>query len=197
MRKWDDIWGDFKRNFLIKVVIEVVARSQEKTLKNILKKIALEKNSTIIDVGCRTGSTLSFFRNLGFKNSIGIDISPNAIKLCNKLFNFKEGKDVFLQDVRDIDSKFKLVFSDGLLEHYQDALPIVEGINRISNGLILLFQPNQDNFFAPIKYKLGSNFWEREFHYTKEDYLRMFKPLTLVDSGRFCFNQFMWLLFKH
>lgn len=123
MRKsWDEIWKNFKG---LSLLGRILKRKQKKTLNKILKKIKLPKNAKIIDIGCGSGFTLAFFRELGYKNSIGIDLSRNSLALCNKFFGFKNGKDVFLMDARNInfsDNSFDLVFFDGLLENFEDFL---------------------------------------------------------------------------
>jgi len=200
-KTWDEIWRDFKGlNFFGKRV----NREFKNTIKKICKKIGLSLDAKIIDVGCGTGATLSFFRDLGYTNSIGIDVSKNALNLCNSLFNFIKDKDVFLMNASKTNfnsNTFDLVFSAGLLEHFQNSLPIVNEMCRISKKWILLFQPNSAglfkkiiNFFAKFK----SMTWEREYYYIKEDYIELFQKFnfSLNKFGFINFREFIWLLFK-
>lgn len=200
-KTWDEIWKDFKG---LNWFGRRLKKEQRKILEKILDKIKLAKESRIVDVGCGSGFTLAFFRELGYKNSIGIDSSKKSLEVCDKLFNFKNGKDVFLMDTRKLrfhNNSFDLVFSDGLLEHFKDISSIAKDFCRITNSWILLFQPNQASLFGKIK-KLAENFfqvsWEKEYFYTKEDYVKVFSRygLKLVDSGGINFNEQMWLLLR-
>ena len=92
MKTWDDIWVAYEPNFLARRV----KRAQARTLAKIVNRIGLPKDSKIIDIGCGSGSILAMFRHLGYFNSIGIDISPNALELCSHLLGFEEGKDTFV-----------------------------------------------------------------------------------------------------
>ncbi len=201
MKTWDDIWVGYEPNFLARRV----KRAQAKTLARILGPIELPKDSKIIDVGCGSGFTLSVFRNLGYLNSIGINISPHGLELCSQLFDFKKGKDVLLMDATNIefpDNSFDLVFSDGLLEHFEEPpLDIVRESCRISRKWILLFQPDQTSLFGRVKWlwqKIGKASWEKDYPYSKSDYINMLTKFggSLVGSGSFNLHEFMWLLFS-
>src|SRR3989344_6954914 len=44
----------------------------------------LKKDAKILDAGCGTGGTIKFLSNEGFRNVIGVDNSPLALKLAKK-----------------------------------------------------------------------------------------------------------------
>jgi ubiquinone/menaquinone biosynthesis C-methylase UbiE len=200
-RGWNEIWKDFKGlNWLGRRL----KSEEEKVLKKVLEEIKLPKKAKIIDIGCGSGFTLSFFRRLGYNNSIGIDSSKNSLIIANKLFNFKNGRDVFLMDAKSIkfpDNSFDLVFSEGLLEHFKNFTIVVKEFCRVSKTWILLFQPNQVSVYGRLK-RFLENFmkvsWEKEYPYRKIDYVKAFSEFgfKLVDSGGINFNELMWLLFK-
>jgi ubiquinone/menaquinone biosynthesis C-methylase UbiE len=200
-KTWNEIWKDFKG---LNWFGRRLKKEQRKALKKILYKIELPKDAKIIDIGCGAGFILAFFREFGYKNSVGIDNSKNSLKICEKFFNFKEGKDIFLMNARNIkfsNNSFDLVFSDGLLEHFEDFSDIAKEFCRISKSWILLFQPNQTSLFGKLK-RFTENFmkvsWEKEYLYKKEDYVKTFSKFgfKLVDSGGINFNEQMWLLYK-
>ncbi|MCK4387779.1 MAG: methyltransferase domain-containing protein [Dehalococcoidia bacterium] len=203
MKTWDDIWEGYKPNLLLRRVYRLQAE-KAKTLAKIVNKIELPRDSKIIDIGCGSGSTLAMFRNLGYFKLTGIDISHHSMQLCSRSFGFDEGKDTFLMDARNVefsDNSFDLVFSDGLLEHFEEPpLNIVSAFCRISKKWILLFQPNQTSLFGRVKWlwqKTGRAPWEKEYFYSKETYVNMFARFgfTLVDSGNLNLQELMWLLF--
>ncbi len=203
MKTWDNIWRDYKGlNFLGRRL----ERAWVKTLAKILHQIEAAKDAKIIDVGCGRGSTLQMFRKLGYFNSVGIDISENALMRCTRLFTFKEGKDVFLMDARSVDfpdASFNLVFSDGMLEHFETPpLDIVSEFCRISNKYVLLLQPNQTSLFGRTKWlwqELGRASWQKEYRYSEQDYVTMLQKFgaKLLDSGNINFKEHMWLLFEN
>jgi SAM-dependent methyltransferase len=200
VKSWDDIWKYYKSNFLGRRL----KQAQAKTLARIVDMIGLPKDCKIIDVGCGSGSTLVMFRNLGYFDSIGIDSSPHSLEICCKSFAFEEGKDTYLMDARNIgfpDSSFDLLFSDGMLEHVEDALRLVSELCRLSRHYILLFQPNQSSLFGRIKwlwYKTGRASWEKEYSYCKKDYVHMLAEFgfDLIASGSINLQEEMWLLFS-
>ena len=200
MKTWNDIWVGYKPNFLARRL----ERAQAKTLTKIVNKVELPKDSKIIDIGCGSGSTLAMFRNLGYSNSIGIDVSQNALETCDRLFGFEQGKDTFLMDARSLefpDNSFDLVFSGGMLEHFEEPpLDMVAEFCRVSKKWVLLVQPNPTSLFGRVRWlwqEIGRASWEKEFHYSKQDYLTMLVKfgLSLVDSGSINLQENMWLLF--
>lgn len=200
MEVWDDIWGRFEG---ISLFGRRLKREQAKALAKILNEIKLPEDSKIIDVGCGTGATLVMLRNLGYFNSIGIDTSQNALETSARLFGFEKGKDTLSMDARNIkflDNSFDLVFSDGLLEHFENPpLDIVGELCRISKKWILLFQPNQTSLFGRVKWlyqKLGKASWAKEYPYSKRDYVAMFAKFrfSLAGFGSINLHEVMWLL---
>ena len=116
MKTWDEEWKHFKkRNFFGKRLLNCL----KKINKDILNQTDLPKESKILDLGCGVGETLLGFRESMFKNSIGIDNSMNALKVCEKR-GLKIDKDVFFMDGLNtifIDNEFDFVYSDDVLEH--------------------------------------------------------------------------------
>jgi len=195
-KNWDEIWKNFKG---LNWFGRRLKNKERKVLKKILEEIKLLKSAKIID-GCGTGFTLAFLREFGYSNSIEIDLSKNSLAICNELFNFKSGKDVFLIDAKHInfpDNSFDFVFSDGLLEHFEDFTTIAKEFSRVSKSWILLFQPDPTSLFGRLK-RFAENFihfsWEKENFYRKEEYVKVFS--RSVNSEGINFNKQMWLLLK-
>jgi len=201
-KTWNEIWKGYKGP---RLPFDRLKQNQTRTCQRIVNQIKLAKDSKIIDVGCGSGSTLVMFRQLGYSNSIGIDNSQAALDACQRLFNLEPEKDVFLMDIRNIefpDNSFDLVFSDGLLEHFEEPPlnNIVSELCRISNKWILLFQPNQTSLFGKVCWlwqKTGRAPWEKEYPYLKQDYTNMLTKFgfRLADFSVFHLRGFMSLVF--
>lgn len=65
-------------------------QSTRKLMIDSLKKY-LTNDAKILDAGCGTGGTIIYLQKAGFKNIVGVDISPEALKYCKmrKLANLK------------------------------------------------------------------------------------------------------------
>ncbi len=151
---WDSEWMTFKGlNFFGRLLYNDI----EKTLNSFLKQNNLNKNITVLDFGCGKGTTLNIFRKLGYRNSIGTDTSKFALELCNKLYGFKLGKDVFLSNDKHVNQKFDLVIADGLMELYKNIANISKEISKKTRKYIVLIEPNRFSFMHNLKRLLGRN----------------------------------------
>ncbi len=193
---WNSEWEHFTGlNFFGKKFAE----GQKKAVKNFLEKENILKNAKILDFGCGSGRTLKMFRSFGYENSIGVDVSPNAMILCEKN-GLIIGKDVFL--VKEGGTGFKkknfdLVFADGVLEHFEDFSPIVEEMCMLSKKYVLITQPNHFSLYGKIlrKTKHKPVF---EYTYRISDFEKAFakNEFKLVRISRFNFREHWTLFFK-
>jgi 2-polyprenyl-3-methyl-5-hydroxy-6-metoxy-1,4-benzoquinol methylase len=134
------------------------------------------KSISILEIGCSTGYVTAYLQMLGFKNSLGIDISKSAIEFASLTFgNFYAQKEK--------NKKYDVIFHTGLigcvdnpiefLEYYLSLLnndgvmifnaPDVESVQEINENwvstpppdLIYLFKKSVfSRFFSP-KYKVS------------------------------------------
>jgi len=146
--EWDAEWKEAENIEATASPIGIWLRSQRIIhIKDIMKN--MDKSLSVIDMGCGAGTTLKVIRGLGFKNSIGIDFSKEAIKRCEKL-GFVKDKDVFNMDAGDTgypDRHFGIGFEEGLWEHFEYPEPLVREAARISDEYMLIIQPNH---FSPL-----------------------------------------------
>ena len=200
-KTWDEIWQGYRGP---RLPFDRLKQNQTRTCQRLVNQIGLPPDSKVIDVACGSGSTVKMFRNLGYSNSIGIDTSPAALEVCQRLFSLEPGKDVLLMEAGNIkfpDNYFDLVFSDGLLEHFENPpLDIVGEFCRVSKKWVLLFQPNQTSLFGRVCWlwqKMGRATWEKEYPYSKLDYINMLAKFgfSLADYSVFNLHGFMSLLF--
>jgi len=201
VENWDKAWNKYTEpNILGKILY----KSRISALRKVL---TIPKESTIIDVGCGCGDTLSIIRRLGYQNSIGIDAAGSSMKMSKQKHGFDVDVDVYFRDAMQTgypDKHFDMVFSQGMLEHYQETLElgkILDEMCRITKKWILLLQPDQDSTFGLIKgwwERIGRSSWAREYYYSRHyyEYSLKIRGFNLIKSGSINFNEEMYLLFE-
>jgi ubiquinone/menaquinone biosynthesis C-methylase UbiE len=143
------------------------ARFLERSTIKILKEIRIKKNAKIIDMGVGQGRTLLNFVKNGYKNSIGIDFSEASIQLCRQKNLNVELMNAVKTDFED--NEFDLVFSDGLIEHFSDFVPLAKEMARISKKYILLSQPKNNPILNKIRFH-GRNPIPKDYNYSVDDF---------------------------
>jgi len=196
-KKFDDRWCGFeKHNPVSRIVFYAMDRQ-------VLKVLLTISRGSILDIGCGIGRSLTKFRRLGF-SVVGIDNSPSSIEACSKK-GLKPGKDVFKMDASAIgfrDSSFDVVFSEGLLEHFENYDPFVREMVRVSGKYILLIQPNYHSLAGKtinLATRIIKKENPKEIPYRMEDYVESFKKYgcELVLQRSAFFDAFRVFLFKN
>lgn len=93
-------------------------------LKSYIKNMGLNTASLIFDGGTSTGTNLRLLQEMGFKHYVGLDLSPEAIRLCaqKKLGSLTQGD---LTKIPYCDNSFDFILATDVFEHIkndQDAL---------------------------------------------------------------------------
>lgn len=194
---WNNEWKDFRKpNFFG----QRLHKEQKNIIRKILREIKIKRSVRILDMGCGSGRTLKWFREFGFKNSIGIDSSKNSIELCKRR-GFRINKDVFLMDgtkTKFNGKSFDLVFADGLLEHFKDFSPFVKEMCRLSKKYVLITQPNHFSFYGRILTLLNRHCNVHEYSYKMRDFINAFRKFgfEFVKKKDYNFNEQFALLFQ-
>lgn len=128
------------------------------TQKYVKKVLALleKQDLEVLDLGCGVG-TIDFYLAQKGHTVTGIDISPDAINICNavkKQFDFKNTQ--FVQgDVQKtvFKKKFDLIICSEVIEHVEDDAGLLHTISGLlkNEGILLLTTPSLN---APL-YRLG------------------------------------------
>jgi hypothetical protein len=102
-------------------------------ISNLLKSFNLINNdSKILDYGCAVGFLIEGFRELGYTNITGYDISEWAVQEC-KLKNIN-----MLSDI--VDDKYELICCLDVLEHMND-LEIKNTFSKLDGNMLLVRIP--------------------------------------------------------
>lgn len=121
--------------------IQLAFRNHWLTFQGLLSKKSGGKRR-VLEVGCGRGSLSAYFSDAGWDCTL-LDISSTAIDLAKNAFAENNLKARF--DVGDClnlpyeDGSFDLVFSIGLLEHFQDVSSVIEEQKRIlaDSGMLI------------------------------------------------------------
>jgi 2-polyprenyl-3-methyl-5-hydroxy-6-metoxy-1,4-benzoquinol methylase len=112
-----------------------------------LIKVKFEnKNLKIIDIGCATGSILSYLRNeLDYSNLEGIDLNKKAVEFARETRNLN----VNYADITKIAKSnllYDLVISTENIEHVNDVKLFIKNISAILkiNGHLIISTPHND-----------------------------------------------------
>jgi len=118
-----------------------LGQAQEDKLDLVCRKLDLQKNQQILDIGCGWGSFVKFAAENYGVSAVGITISKEQVELARE--NCKGLPiEIRLQDYREINDKFDHIVSLGMFEHvgpknYATYMKVVERCLK-DNGLFLL-----------------------------------------------------------
>lgn len=141
-----------------------------------IKNLAREKNlKTILDVGCGTGRLVKFLNRAGCQ-TLGCDISPEAVSLARKI---NGTKNIYLSPAQNLSFKndsFDLITAISVIEHMsaKNLSLFLADAKRVlkSNGYIFLITPN---YASPLRFILGKS-W---FAYQDPTHINFYSPDSL------------------
>ena len=188
--QWEQWWN--KKNNLTWVGKQML-KVKQKCLKEILQSI---KPSRAIDVGCGQGHMLSVFKEMGI-DVIGIDISETSVKICRN-----KGLPAIHKKLEEINDKYDLVFSDGMLEHFLNFEPYAQHHARISNQYVLIIQTDHESFLGKTSIYFAELLRDYknllEYNYRIKDFVSVFEKygFKLIQEKRVFGGVFKLLLFQ-
>lgn len=190
--QWENYWGRDKRHNLTWIG-KLMLQSKQKALKEVLQEI---KPTTAIDVGCGLGFTLSVFKELGI-NTIGIDTSKTAIKVCQD-----KGLKAIQKNLEEVTDRYDFVFSDGILEHFLNFEPYARHLMKISDNYVLIIQTDHGSFLGKTAIYFGELLKGSknvlEYNYRIKDFVSVFEKhgFKLISEKGFFLGIFKSLLFE-
>lgn len=105
------------------------SRGQEIWAKELIEKIDLQGNESILDIGCGDGKITDLLAQMTSGETVGIDFSDNMIAFAKEQF----GKPVFMQmDAQALafENRFDVVFSNAALHWVSDHKSVLSGIYK-------------------------------------------------------------------
>ena len=140
---WQGTFGDLyiDRNFDDFDLIYQKVFGISRTELNARFLSGMDREISILEVGCNIGKQLQILKKAGFDNLSGIEINKKALSILKKTkaFNIVEGS---VLDIPFNDRSFDLVFTSGVLIHIHpdDLNKAIDEIVRVSKRYIWGFE---------------------------------------------------------
>lgn len=94
--------------------------SKQYLAKNIFSKLTLDRNASILDIGCGAGSIIRALEEFGYDNVSGFDLSQEQIETAKKIC---KTQDIQVSDaieyLQETQKKYELIFMMDVLEHVE------------------------------------------------------------------------------
>lgn len=103
-----------------------------KTANFIENNANIDKQSSILDVGCSYGATLLALKDQGYCNLYGVDLDKNSIAYLQQTGMMCRIGSIFSDDLQEFNNKFDLIILGHILEHLHEPK---KAINNIQNWL--------------------------------------------------------------
>lgn len=141
-------------NRLIKLIYKNNVTITTSFWNGLSEKKLIDKNSSILDVGCGDGDFLESFKEGGFKDLTGIDLFINDKNMSEDITIYKTS----LEDFKS-DKKYDLITSIHSFEHMDNQLINLKCFENLvsDNGIIVISIPIKSDFFWK---KYGVNWYQ-------------------------------------
>jgi len=149
----------------------------------------IKPQMTVLDAGCGSGFFSNYFIRRGCR-VYALDYSKDALIIAEKLTGLKAEAylNLNLLDAglgAEYKNKFDIIFSDGLLEHFnkEQQLQIIENFKEMkkSSGMIATFVPNKYSWWQVIRPLFMPGIKEKPL--TMKALIELHAGLDLIDKG--------------
>lgn len=113
---------------------------------NYRKYFPLNNNARVLDIGIGRGEMLSCYENWGYKNYLGVDISPSTVKFCKSIGLHCQLVDDTGSYLNDNPNTFELITLIDVLEHIprEFVIPFLKDVQTSlkEDGVLIIQVPN-------------------------------------------------------
>jgi cyclopropane fatty-acyl-phospholipid synthase-like methyltransferase len=140
-----------------------------------------DKKARLVDIGFGRGEMLSLWKNLGYQNYLGVDVSQEEVKYCSSLgLNCQQVNDGFAF-LRDNPDSFDLVAITDVLEHIKkekiiECLEILRASLK-DGGRAIIQVPNMQ---APESYLHRYNDITHEIGFVEHSLRQLFRAVEFA-----------------
>jgi ubiquinone/menaquinone biosynthesis C-methylase UbiE len=174
--------------------IQLAFRNHWEIFNLLMKNKLFNKGKRCLEVGCGRGTISAYYIDNGYNYTL-LDISSHVIEFAKEIFkknNFKA--DFTVGDANRMpykDNSFDIVFSLGLLEHFEDAeTPIREQIRVLDKGGLFIGYIVPKYFHNVQKEYLWINEILKVYKKEKSDFIPK-EELFRSDSGSIFYNKIL------
>ena len=148
----------------------------------------INKESSILDIGCAKGGLLRTFKDRGYNNLYGIEPSEDAINYL-KTFGI-DGKCLSLFNANNINKKFDVIILTQVLEHIFDLKIMKSILKKLLNkdGILYVDIPDGTSY---IKNNLNSYYYfdlEHINHFSNDTLRYLFNNLETIEVNNSYFE---------
>jgi len=162
---------------------------RRRLFSNLLSKLDISPDATVLDVGSSTGTNLRLLKGLGYRQVTGLDMSPEAIEYCRE-----KGLGVVLPgDVCRLqfeDEAFSFVFATDIIEHVDDDLLALREIARVlkDGGQVIFTVPAFRSLWG-----LQDEVSHHKRRYRKQELIEKLEAAGFVVDSSFYFNYVLFV----
>lgn len=138
VKKVRDNYAVSNKGFIGKLIF---TKFPNETLRS-LSSVQLTKNSSILDVGCGSGSLIQFLREFGFQNLLGID------PYIQEDIEYAGGVKILKKTIHNLEGKWDLIMFHHSFEHIPDPLETLQSVSRLlsKRGVCLIRIPTVSSY---------------------------------------------------
>lgn len=151
---WNDVWSKPQR-LRLPSRLNMATRNVQRLLRS-----RLHPNTRFLEIGCAPGKLLAWVASVIGGKVSGVDYSPNGIASAEELFAaLNLEADLRCENVMETTfplSSFDLVFSAGVIEHFDDPAQIVRRHVDLTarGGTVLITVPNYGGWMGRLQGRL-------------------------------------------
>jgi len=125
-------------------------RSRYQIIVKLINKYVLNKESSILDIGCGSGNMLKLLNKNKFSNISGCDFSTGAINLTLK----KHAKNIFVANILNLSDfnnvKYDVIICSEVLEHIGDDSKAISNLYELLNneGILIISVPYNMKYWS-------------------------------------------------
>lgn len=176
-------WYNFSKNLWNRFVVSKAEDQLTLFLWN-----NLNKDKTILDLGCGTALNLQkiISLNLKFKKYLGLDFSPDMLEIARQKFKSIPNIEFIEKDIAKLESikgKFDIIICTWVLSHLQSPSDVVNKAQKMlkKDGRIFFIFFSQPKWYVRFWFgPLAKYFFKAE--YVKEEEIRKFRNVRKTQN---------------
>lgn len=143
-----------------------------------------DRKASIIDIGCGNGGFVYWLQERGYENARGVDISPEQLKIAEKLGIKKISLADMGEFLDDEKNTCDVIFARDVIEHNtkEEILGILQNVNKAlkDEGLFIVLSPNGE---SPFNGRLRFGDFTHEMVFTRSSLKQILKAVGFRETG--------------